>query len=774
MFYACHYGAMFAFHERVYKGGDGGMMKTMIRALRQNDFGVLPRWPHVPAHAILGLILFTSLLSWGLGYSSFNWPLLTFGIWGTYGLLFLFSNRITQPFLRDLSQSIITISIIMSLYFLLGHLGFAVIPWDGDQLVAGIDQLLGGGRPPVVMISNRLSPWVIESCAFAYALFIPYLYLSIFLCLLGRSDEERPMFVTALAITYAVSFAGYLLLPAHGPLVYNRADFSGPLQGGYFLDLVVNADLSTGGPYGAFPSLHVGASWLLCFFDLRRRQLRGMLYVPLVLAISVAILVLRFHYLTDLLVGFLIATMAVLAAERIYQWPVPEQSIWTNGWRRFLGCYYGSIQVRGAHYVPEDTPVLVLSNHCNAFIDPFILRVALKRPLRLTAKAALLNNPLLAWIIRMFGIVTFARIQDRSTENRQQVNSEAFQHCFQALDGNEVLCVFPEGRSHSEPSMLPLKSGAARLTLEYLADASRGRQLRMIPVGIFYEAKEQFGSRVLVEIGSPMVVNDWLREHGPGSVRKLSEEFHRRLEALTLNFQDERSMRLLPWVSELYQYREQDPAALDRNWCLPERFVQVTGRFIAAYRSLRDEPKVCDLEREASELQEQCHRLGVRVEELNLPMHPGKALLFLVRELEILTMGSLLFFVGMVLNLPAILITMMVVKAISEDRDHWATNFLFCGAGLLLLWLAVASGLLAVWVSPAAAAFLVPAALFSGYFSLRYLQRIRRTARRARTFLLFLFHPGLKSRLQEQCRTLTRGIDQLYSAQQAGDNGEGA
>lgn len=745
----------------------------MTSGPRRSDLAALLQWPHLPAHAILGLTLFTSVLSWGLGYSSCKWPVITSCVWAAYCLLFLLSHRITQPFARDLSQSGITISIIMSLYFLLGHLGFAVIPWDGDQLVDGIDRLFGGGVAPVVMISNRLSPGFVEFCAFAYALFIPYLYLSIFLCLLGRSDEERPMFVAALAITYAVSFAGYLLLPAHGPLVYNRAEFSGPLQGGYFLDLVVNADLSTGGPYGAFPSLHVGASWLLCFFDLRRRQLRGMLYVPLVLAISVAILVLRFHYLIDLFVGFLIATMAVLAAERIYRWPASGQSIWTNGWRCFLGCYYGSIQVRGTHHIPGNTPVLLLSNHCNAFIDPFILRVAMERPLRLTAKAALLKNPLLAWIIRLLGIVTLARTEDRSTKNRQQLNREAFQHCFQALDHDEILCLFPEGKSHSEPSMQPLKSGAARLALEYLAGASQGRQLRMLPVGIFYEAKERFGSRVLVEIGPPMVVNDWLREHGPGSVRELSAEFHRRLEALTLNFQDERSMRLLPWVSELYQYREQDPAALDRNWCLPERFVQVTGRFITAYRSLREEPKVRDLEREASAIQEQCKRLGLPVEEVNLPMHQGKALLFLVRELEILTMGSFLLCIGFLLNFPAILINMMVVQAVSEDRDHWATNFLFFGAGFSVLWLAVASGLLATFVSPAAAAFMVPAALFSGYFALRYLQRIRRTARRARTFLLFLFHPGIKTRLQQRCRVLVRGIDQLYSAEQARNDDKG-
>jgi membrane-associated phospholipid phosphatase len=67
---------------------------------------------------------------------------------------------------------------------------------------------------------------------------------------------------------------------------------------------------------GAFPSLHVGASIYLCLFDLRTSSLRGLTYAPIVLLIYAATLVLRFHYVVDLVAGTLIG----LVCTRLGPW----------------------------------------------------------------------------------------------------------------------------------------------------------------------------------------------------------------------------------------------------------------------------------------------------------------------------------------------------------------------------------------------------------------------------------------------------------------------
>jgi membrane-associated phospholipid phosphatase len=83
------------------------------------------------------------------------------------------------------------------------------------------------------------------------------------------------------------------------------------LEGGFFHDMVVQGIDSVGGPKGAFPSLHVGASVYLCMFDLTTNRLRGLTYLPIVLLIYLATVFLRYHYVVDLVAGTVIGTTCV-------------------------------------------------------------------------------------------------------------------------------------------------------------------------------------------------------------------------------------------------------------------------------------------------------------------------------------------------------------------------------------------------------------------------------------------------------------------------------
>jgi glycerol-3-phosphate O-acyltransferase/dihydroxyacetone phosphate acyltransferase len=73
-----------------------------------------------------------------------------------------------------------------------------------------------------------------------------------------------------------------------------------------------------------------------------------------------------------------------------------------------------------------------------------------------------------------------------------------------ALARGAAVGVFPEGTSHSEPSIVQMKEGAARAALEYarweMVNAGertrQGRKLALIPVGIVYTDKSHFQSRV--------------------------------------------------------------------------------------------------------------------------------------------------------------------------------------------------------------------------------------------------------------------------------------
>lgn len=237
------------------------------------------------------------------------------GIWWT-------AKRMRSSEARTLVTATAVIVVMFILYSSLGRIPFEAIPWSGDDGLRAADRLIGLGIEPTVRIGAAFAahPWTTEALACFYAAFIPYLYLTIFLSLLGRPPRARRIFVLAFALLYGLSFMGYLFVPARGPVVAMADAFDAPLQGGFFYATVVRSIDAVGGPHGAFPSLHVGASVLAMTFDLRYGdRLRGLVYAPLVLLISLATVALRYHYVIDLIAGAILAQVALALALRRYE-----------------------------------------------------------------------------------------------------------------------------------------------------------------------------------------------------------------------------------------------------------------------------------------------------------------------------------------------------------------------------------------------------------------------------------------------------------------------
>lgn len=213
-------------------------------------------------------------------------------------------------------RPLVAVAIIFTIYGSLGRLGMTAMPYRADAFLSEIDQKLFLGYDPTFLIEPHLSAARVEFFSVFYALFIPYVNLSLALGALGRPPLERDQFLTGWVFTYAFSYLGYIFLPAQGPAAFHAVEYGVSLEGGYFYRVIMRAVEDTGGMLGAFPSLHVGASLYLCLFDMRTNRLRALTYLPVVMMIYLATVVLRFHYVIDLVVGTLIGA----ACTRLGPW----------------------------------------------------------------------------------------------------------------------------------------------------------------------------------------------------------------------------------------------------------------------------------------------------------------------------------------------------------------------------------------------------------------------------------------------------------------------
>ncbi|KAJ1565828.1 hypothetical protein HK096_009220 [Nowakowskiella sp. JEL0078] len=69
-----------------------------------------------------------------------------------------------------------------------------------------------------------------------------------------------------------------------------------------------------------------------------------------------------------------------------------------------------------------------------------------------------------------------------------------------------VIGVFPEGGSHDRPEFLPLKAGAALMSLGAMA-MNPEKPIKIVPVGLSYFNPHRFRSRAVIECGEPIEID---------------------------------------------------------------------------------------------------------------------------------------------------------------------------------------------------------------------------------------------------------------------------
>ena len=167
--------------------------------------------------------------------------------------------------------------------------------------------------------------------------------------------------------------------------------------------------------------------------------------------------------------------------------------------------YYPARTVDGAERIPAGKPLVFVLNHPNGLLDPIVLRVASGRPSRFLAKSTLFGNPLGRLAMNAFGSIPVYRAHESGARgNDASRNDASFARCRAELAAGGVLALFPEGVSHSDPEMRPLKTGAARIALSAEAEHDGRLGVTVVPVGLSYEHKTTFRSSVLLVVGEPI------------------------------------------------------------------------------------------------------------------------------------------------------------------------------------------------------------------------------------------------------------------------------
>ena len=267
--------------------------------------------------------------------------------------------------------------------------------------------------------------------------------------------------------------------------------------------------------------------------------------------------------------------------------------------RAAIRAYFGRVRVFDADRVPRRGAVLLVANHPAMWTDVLVLDVAARRKLHFLAQGQLFHPAARAAILRLHGalplIASPARSEDRSR------NRETFQRCLGLFQRGDAVALFPEGVSLADRTVLPLKTGAARLALTAAATLDPGSRPQLIPAGIHYACRTAWGSEVTVSFDTPIPL---AVDRAPGApvtedaVLALTERIHGALRSLILDLPDPglatavadldalAAMGEPPGTSRLERSRRIASWLASERLEAPERFARIL-RHVRAYRRAR-------------------------------------------------------------------------------------------------------------------------------------------------------------------------------------------
>lgn len=364
--------------------------------------------------------------------------------------------------------------------------------------------------------------------------------------------------------------------------------------------------------------------------------------------------------------------------------------------------FYREVVVRGLPNLPEGGPLVLVANHGNSLVDPLLLIACLPRRIRFLAKSTLWQNPVLVPLLTLAGAVPVHRRQDGEDMSK---NRDTFERCHQELLDGGAVALFPEGISYHAPELQPLKTGAARI-----AQGVPGTPI--VPVGITFEDKATFRSRVLLVIGEPLT---------PGadeSPRDLTARIEQALRGVTLNFESWEVAQLVERAAEVYAG---DDRLLPGRADLAEHFSlrKAFGDGYAAAREKHPE-RLERVEHMAARYDGMLSALRLRDDQVTARYPWSHATAYLGDRLGLLLLGLPVAAVGTLLNYLPYRLPGLVGFLVRDHRDLPATYKILTGmVALPLAWALEAWAATAAWGGPAGAvgAVVAPA---SGWVALRF------------------------------------------------------
>ena len=265
-----------------------------------------------------GLILFTlsifSILALLFNPSVDGWWMLiikNIGTGAVYLALVFASEKMTRKFPRFILR---VAAVTLAYAYLFGAVDKLQLILQGqwlDEYVMDAEQYIFGVQP-TLWLQHITTPPLTEWMMFAYVIYVPLYPILCGVIYYLRGEVAMEDYLFTLGFTNILCDIGFILFPVAGPMATIGNLYSVPLKGYVFTFFgeLMRSNVHFVG--GNIPSPHTAAATIMWVMAYRYHRPTFYVLTPVVLSLYVSTFYLRYHFVTDAVVGIIVAFIALM------------------------------------------------------------------------------------------------------------------------------------------------------------------------------------------------------------------------------------------------------------------------------------------------------------------------------------------------------------------------------------------------------------------------------------------------------------------------------
>ena len=235
-------------------------------------------------------------------------------------LAFTFSlvikNKISYNFFQ-LLQNILVFALMTFLYKETATLNTLIFP-KIDEFLSNLDQNIFKFQPSIEFSKHFNSLFFSELFYFGYFCYylLPLVVLGILYKFLPQKIEE---FGFILISSFLLYYFIFIIIPAEGPQFYFTFPDNYIEAQGIFGNAIKLIQKNGEAPTAAFPSSHVGISWIVIFWLYQNFRKSVKYFLPFVVLLMFSTVYIKAHYFVDVVAGFISAPIVFFLTFKFYK-----------------------------------------------------------------------------------------------------------------------------------------------------------------------------------------------------------------------------------------------------------------------------------------------------------------------------------------------------------------------------------------------------------------------------------------------------------------------